>query len=129
MAAPPICCAKTRGAAATAVAAAPVASKVRRIESMVGALYIHSLYTENPSIRLEIRRADHPAPLFHVALDQRAELFRVAADRHEPDRREALLDIRAGESLRDFAIEHVDDVLGGARRREHADPLVALGFR
>jgi hypothetical protein len=52
--------------------------------------------------------------LLHVSVSlliSAAKLFRAAADRHEPDLREALLDIRGRERFRDFAVEHGDDVL------------------
>src|SRR5882672_8267613 len=82
----------------------------------------------NPSLRSQIAGADHLAPGVHIALDQRTKLLRTAADRYKAQDCEALLDVRACQGFRDFAIEHDDDVLRRPSRREDAHPLIPLGL-
>jgi hypothetical protein len=78
-----------------------------------------------PSPRPEVSRLDHLAPAFKLTPDPRGELLGCALNLVEIECVEALLYVRQLGDLDNAAMKQVDDLLGGAGRDQHSDPLIS----
>src|SRR5262245_51359226 len=76
------------------------------------------------SIRLDVCKLDHLAPLLGLVRNELAEIGRRARHHGAAEASKLRLDLAIGEAGVDLSVEHVDDAGGGSFRGAKAKPSV-----